>query len=57
MRTSPATRSKPARDVLVLQGYGLRIAVERGHLVVEDGLAAKRDGLRFAGSIVSSSGS
>src|SRR5207248_871748 len=28
--------------VLVLSGYGLRVAVERGHLVVEDGVGAER---------------
>ncbi|MDP9358816.1 MAG: CRISPR-associated endonuclease Cas1 [Chloroflexota bacterium] len=28
--------------VLVLSGYGLRIAVERGHLVVEDGIGPQR---------------
>ncbi len=30
------------RGILTLTGYGLRIAVERGHLVVEDGVADER---------------
>jgi CRISPR-associated endonuclease Cas1 len=34
--------------VLVLTGYGLRIAVERGHLVVEDGFGSERRRGRFA---------
>ena len=33
--------------VLSLSGYGLRIAVERGHLVVEDGFASNRRRQRF----------
>ncbi len=32
----------PREGVLVLGGYGLRIAVERGHLRVEDGIGADR---------------
>ena len=35
-------------SILVLNGYGLRIAVERGHLLVEDGLAANRRRLQFS---------
>ncbi len=34
--------------VLVLSGYGLRIAVERGHLVVEDGIGPQRRSARLA---------
>ncbi len=34
--------------VLVLTGYGLRIAVERGHLVVEDGIGPQRRSGRLA---------
>ncbi len=33
--------------VLVLSGYGIRIAVERGHLLVEDGLGCDRRSGRF----------
>lgn len=39
---------KAARGVLVLSGYGVRLAVERGHLIVEDGVAASRRRARFA---------
>ena len=38
----------PHQGVLVLTGYGVRVAVERGHLVVEDGLGRDRRGGRFA---------
>jgi len=38
----------PRNGVLALRGYGLRIAVERGHLVVEDGIAADRRRGRFS---------
>jgi CRISPR-associated endonuclease Cas1 len=33
--------------VLVLSGYGLRVAIERGHLLVEDGVGADRRQGRF----------
>jgi CRISPR-associated endonuclease Cas1 len=36
------------KGVLTLTGYGLRIAVERGHLVVEDGVADERRRGRFS---------
>lgn len=38
------TRGRRAgfQDVLVVSGYGLRVAVERSHLVIEDGLADRR---------------
>ena len=38
----------PRHGVLVLSGYGLRIAVQRGHLVVEDGIAEHRRRGRFS---------
>jgi hypothetical protein len=31
-----------SNGVLVLTGYGLRVAVERGHLIVEDGVGSAR---------------
>ena len=34
--------------VLTLTGYGLRVAVERGHLVCTDGIADRRRTLRFS---------
>jgi CRISPR-associated endonuclease Cas1 len=37
----------PRDGVLCLCGYGLRVAVERGHLVVEDGIGAVRRSGRF----------
>ena len=40
--------SATRKGVLVLTGYGLRIAVERGHLVVEDGIGEHRRHARFS---------
>lgn len=45
----PATKLAPSRSgVLALSGYGLSIAVERGHLVVSDGIGAERRQARLA---------
>jgi CRISPR-associated endonuclease Cas1 len=42
-RTLTSTDRIPLHDgVLVLSGYGLRLAMERGHLLVEDGIADER---------------
>ena len=38
----PQARSTLRSDVLVLSGYGLRVSVARGHLVMEDGIADRR---------------
>ncbi len=38
----PLIRPAPKNGVLVVSGYGVRIAVERGQLVVSDGFAAER---------------
>lgn len=38
----------PRNGVLTLSGYGVRLAVERGHLVVEDGVADERRKGRFS---------
>lgn len=38
---------QPHGGVLVLTGYGLRVAVERGHLAVEDGIGTERRSGRF----------
>src|SRR5437867_9867904 len=48
--TVHTTRTPPPRtgEVLVLSGYGLRVAVERGHLVVEDGMGGERRRDRFS---------
>ncbi|MFI5399192.1 MAG: CRISPR-associated endonuclease Cas1 [Candidatus Binatia bacterium] len=37
----------PRAGVLTLSGYGLRLAIDRGHLVAEDGIAANRRRGRF----------
>jgi len=43
-RAQARRSSRPAaeRPVLVLSGYGLRLSVQRGHLVLEDGIADRR---------------
>jgi CRISPR-associated endonuclease Cas1 len=41
--TTPKTLPvRPKDGVLVLSGYGIRVAVERGHLLVADGIADER---------------
>jgi CRISPR-associated endonuclease Cas1 len=55
-RTKPSQRVdsthvgeiEPRRGVLALSGYGIRVAVERGHLVVEDGVGDARRVGRFS---------
>jgi CRISPR-associated endonuclease Cas1 len=42
IRLSKRRQASDAGPVLVLKGYGLRLAVERGHLVIEDGIADRR---------------
>jgi len=39
---------QPRRGVLTLFGYGISIRVDRGHLIVEDGIGADRHQARFA---------
>src|SRR5215469_12389992 len=41
-------RLAPKNSVLTLSGYGIRIVVEGGHLVIEDGVGSKRRRGRFA---------
>ncbi len=48
LRRPLAQTSRVSAGVLVVSGYGLRIAVERGHLVVNDGIADERRTLRFS---------
>jgi CRISPR-associated endonuclease Cas1 len=43
---SPTARGSATPNVLVVAGYGVRVAVERGHLIVEDGIAGERGRLR-----------
>jgi len=48
-RTAGSREPERLRDgVLVVSGYGLRVAVEAGHLAVEDGIADKRRVARFS---------
>ena len=37
----------PRNGVLLLGGYGIRVAVERGHLCVEDGVGSNRRSASF----------
>jgi CRISPR-associated endonuclease Cas1 len=37
-----------SNGILVLSGYGLKLAIERGHLLVEDGIGEERRRLRFS---------
>ena len=41
------TKVVPSGGVVTLSGYGLRVAVERGHLIVEDGVGSARRFGRF----------
>lgn len=47
--SSPTTNTlpPPRHGVLVLTGYGIRMAVERGHLAITDGLGRERRSGRF----------
>jgi CRISPR-associated endonuclease Cas1 len=38
----------PSRGVLTLSGYGISVRVNRGHLIVEDGIGSTRHSARFA---------
>jgi CRISPR-associated endonuclease Cas1 len=42
------TELRPRRGVLALSGYGLRLAVERGHLTITDGAGRSRRTGRFS---------
>ena len=39
---------RPIRGVVTLTGYGISIRVDRGHLVIEDGIGSARQRARFA---------
>jgi CRISPR-associated endonuclease Cas1 len=45
---SAARKSRIGHGVIAVGGYGVRIAVSRGHLVIDDGLAQHRRTLRFS---------
>lgn len=42
MTTTSLSELRPRRGVLSLSGYGVRLAVERGHLIVQDGAGRSR---------------
>lgn len=39
---------RPRKGVIVLYGYGTSVRVDRGHLVIEDGVGSDRYKLRFS---------
>ena len=43
-----ATNLKPRHGVISLYGYGIRLYVDRGHLIVKDGIGSDRHEGRFA---------
>ena len=45
--SSAMPTAEPRNGVLLLSGYGVRVAVERSHLTVEDGVGADRRAARF----------
>lgn len=42
------TTAVPRHGILTLSGYGIRVAMARGHLVIEDGIGATRREARFS---------
>jgi CRISPR-associated endonuclease Cas1 len=46
--TAPFDQLEPRHGVLVLDGYGIKVRVDRGHLLVEDGIGATRRTRRFS---------
>jgi len=42
-----ARRVAPAPDTLTLAGYGVRLSIERGHLLITDGIGASRRTIRL----------
>lgn len=47
MTKGPTGTAQPHDGLLILSGHGVRVAVERGHLAVEDGLGEERRAGRF----------
>jgi CRISPR-associated endonuclease Cas1 len=45
--SSPTPTASPRNGILLLTGYGIRVAVNRGHLCVEDGVGTHRRAARF----------
>lgn len=48
LQATTASRRPSKSGVLVIDGYGIRVRVERGHLVVADGIGPHRRQGRFA---------
>ena len=46
--TNPPRALIPARGIVTLFGYGISVRVDRGHLIVQDGIGAVRRYARFA---------
>lgn len=38
---------EPQHGILTLHGYGIKVSVDRGHLIIEDGIGAERSKARF----------
>jgi CRISPR-associated endonuclease Cas1 len=48
LNSNAAETIKPKRGVVTLFGYGIQIQVDRGHLILKDGVGANRRHARFA---------
>src|SRR6266446_4738762 len=46
-QSAHSLNSVPRHGVLTLVGYGIQVCVDRGHLVVEDGIGAERHHYRL----------
>src|ERR1051326_1196387 len=47
LKADPVVQIQPRRGIVTLFGYGIRVRVDRGHLIVEDGIGANRRYARF----------
>lgn len=48
LAANPNLAVTPRHGVITLQGYGIQVRVDRGHLILEDGIGADRRYARFA---------
>ncbi|MEP7352780.1 MAG: CRISPR-associated endonuclease Cas1, partial [Acidobacteriota bacterium] len=48
LAAQPHLSIKPQHGVITLHGYGIQVRVDRGHLILEDGIGANRRYARFA---------
>src|SRR5579872_6110400 len=46
-RNTEPTQATPGRGVVTLFGYGIQVRVDRGHLLLEDGIGPDRHRYRF----------